>query len=114
MSCFDNKRYVLDDGIRTLAYLHKDSVASCKEIQKYCGKKDCDKKYYNKKDEVGSNVNEVISAVLNSLFFFTKRFHTHKKQKDATRQEHKQRKSHKDTTKQKHKNRKKRKTKIRE
>ena len=50
MSCFDNKRYVLDDGIRTLAYLHKDSVASCQEIQKYCGKKDCDKKYYNKKD----------------------------------------------------------------
>ena len=36
LSCFDDKRYVLDDGIRTLAYFHKDSVTSCKEIQKYC------------------------------------------------------------------------------
>ena len=32
LSCFDDKRYVLDDGIRTLAYFHKDSVTSCKEI----------------------------------------------------------------------------------
>ena len=24
LSCFDNKRYVLDDGIDTLAYFHKD------------------------------------------------------------------------------------------
>ena len=23
-SCFDDKRYVLDDGINTLAYFHKD------------------------------------------------------------------------------------------
>ena len=45
LSCFDDKRYVLDDGIYTLAYFHKDSVTSCKEI-----KKDCDKKYYNKED----------------------------------------------------------------
>ena len=44
-SCFDGKRYVLDDGFRMLAYFHKDSVTSCKEI-----KKDCDKKYYNKED----------------------------------------------------------------
>ena len=46
-----------------------------------------------------SNVNEVIRAVLNSLyfyycffFFFTKRFHTHQKHqkhKDATKQKHK-------------------------
>ena len=28
---------------------------------------------------VGININEVIRAVLNSLFFFTKRFGTHKK-----------------------------------
>ena len=35
LSCFD-KRYVLDDGTRTLGYFHKDSVASCKEIQKDC------------------------------------------------------------------------------
>ena len=34
LSCFDDKRYVLDDGICTLAYFHKDSVTSCKEIQK--------------------------------------------------------------------------------
>ena len=28
LSCFDNKRYVLDDGIYTLSYFHKDSVTS--------------------------------------------------------------------------------------
>ena len=39
LSCFDDKRYVLDDGIYTLAYFNKSSVTSCKEI-----KKDCDKK----------------------------------------------------------------------
>ena len=42
LSCFDRKRYVLNDGIYTLAYFHKDSVTSCKRI-----KKDCDKKYCN-------------------------------------------------------------------
>ena len=30
LSCFDDKRFVLDDGDNTLAYFHKD-----------CGKKDC-------------------------------------------------------------------------
>ena len=46
LSCFDDKRYVLDDGTYTLAYFHKDSVTSCKKIQKDCKeiKKDCDKK----------------------------------------------------------------------
>ena len=29
LSCFEDKRYVLDDGIYTLAYFHKDSVTSC-------------------------------------------------------------------------------------
>ena len=29
LSCFDDKRYVLDDEIRTLVYFHKDSVTSC-------------------------------------------------------------------------------------
>ena len=24
LSCFDDKRYILDDGISTLAYFHKD------------------------------------------------------------------------------------------
>ena len=47
LSCFDNKRYVLDDGIRTLAYFHKNSVTSCKEIEKDCNKEDCDKKDRN-------------------------------------------------------------------
>ena len=32
-SCFDDKRFVLDDGIHTLAYFHEDSVTSCKEIK---------------------------------------------------------------------------------
>ena len=29
LSCFDNKRYVLDDGIYTLSYFHKNNVKSC-------------------------------------------------------------------------------------
>ena len=29
LSCFDNKRYVLDDGIYALSYFHKSSVTSC-------------------------------------------------------------------------------------
>ena len=36
LSCFDDKRYVLDDRIHTLACFHKDGVTSCKEIGKYC------------------------------------------------------------------------------
>ena len=36
LSCFDDKRYMLVDGIRTLAYFHKDSVTNCKEIKKDC------------------------------------------------------------------------------
>ena len=28
LSCFDDKRYVLDDGIYTLCNFHKDSVTS--------------------------------------------------------------------------------------
>ena len=35
-SCFDDKRYVLDDWIRTSAYLHKDSATSYKETKKDC------------------------------------------------------------------------------
>ena len=42
LSCFDDKIYVLDDGICTLAYFHKDSAASCKEIQTGYNKEDCD------------------------------------------------------------------------
>ena len=29
LSCFDGKRYVLDDGIYTLSYFHKNSAKSC-------------------------------------------------------------------------------------
>ena len=29
LSCFDDKRYVLDDGIHTLAYFHKDCNKNC-------------------------------------------------------------------------------------
>ena len=55
LSCFDDKKYKLDDGIYTLAYFHKGSVTSCKEIKKDCDKKeeiekDCDKKDCDKKD----------------------------------------------------------------
>ena len=35
-SCFDDKKYVLDDGICTLAYFLKDGVTGCKEIKKDC------------------------------------------------------------------------------
>ena len=33
LSCFDDKRFVLDNGVNTLAYFHKD-----------CNKKDCNDK----------------------------------------------------------------------
>ena len=36
LSCFDDKRIVLDNEIRTFAYFHKDSVTSCKKIKKDC------------------------------------------------------------------------------
>ena len=48
LSCFDDKRYVLDYGIYTLVYFLKKSLTSCKEIKKDCDKKiamvekDCD------------------------------------------------------------------------
>ena len=44
LSCFDDKRCVLDDGTHTLAYFYKDSVTICEKI-----KKDCDKKKRLKK-----------------------------------------------------------------
>ena len=40
LSCFDDKRYVLDDGIHTLSCFQKGSVTSYKEIQKCCDKKE--------------------------------------------------------------------------
>ena len=38
LSCFDNKRFVLNDEIHTRAYFHKDSIISCKKIKKDCNK----------------------------------------------------------------------------
>ena len=35
LSCSDDKRIVLHDGINTLAYFHKDIVVSTDIIQKY-------------------------------------------------------------------------------
>ena len=34
LSCFDNKRYVLDDGICMLAYFHKNSATSCRDSER--------------------------------------------------------------------------------
>ena len=48
---------------------------------------------------VSSNINEVIRAVLNSLYFFTKGFRTHKKHQ----KHHQKHKKHKNATKQKYK-----------
>ena len=45
MSCFDDKKFALDEGICTLAYFHKDSVTTCKEIEKDCDKKILIKKF---------------------------------------------------------------------
>ena len=45
LPCFGDKRYVLDDGIRTLAYFYEDSVTSCnkkEETEKDFNKQDCD------------------------------------------------------------------------
>ena len=50
LSFFEDKRYVLDDEIHRLACFHKDSVTSCKEIQKVCDKKKRLKKDYDEKD----------------------------------------------------------------
>ena len=36
LSCFDDKRQVLDDGIHILAHYHKDSVTSCKKTIDDC------------------------------------------------------------------------------
>ena len=33
---FDDERQVLDDGVHTLAYFHKDSVTSCKKATDDC------------------------------------------------------------------------------
>ena len=51
LSCFDDKRFVLDDGVSTLVYFHKD-----------CSKKECDKNKNknnkNEKENENENKNE--------------------------------------------------------
>ena len=32
LSCFDDKKYVLHDGIYTLSYFHKNNVKSCNNL----------------------------------------------------------------------------------
>ena len=32
LSCFDDKRYVSDDGIHTLSYFYKNNVKSCNNL----------------------------------------------------------------------------------
>ena len=58
LSCFDDKRYVLDDEIHTLAYFHKDSVTSCEKIQKGCDEKEEIEKDYDKKEEIKKDDHE--------------------------------------------------------
>ena len=33
LSCFDDERYLLDDGIHNLSYFYKNSVKSCKNLK---------------------------------------------------------------------------------
>ena len=34
LSCFDDKRYVLDDRIHSVTYFHKNNVKSCNNLKK--------------------------------------------------------------------------------
>ena len=56
LSCFDDKRFILDDGIHTLAYFHRD-CSNKKDIitEKYC---DYDNDNDNKNDNDNENENE--------------------------------------------------------
>ena len=47
LSCFDDKRFVLDDGVHTLAYFYKD-----------WSKKECDKNKNKNKNNENENENE--------------------------------------------------------
>ena len=42
LSWFNDKKFILDNGIHRLAYFHKDSATNCKEIKKDCDKEDPD------------------------------------------------------------------------
>ena len=47
--CFGDKRYVLDDGIRTLAYFHKNSYKIVKRLKKVVIKNTVIKKMWQKR-----------------------------------------------------------------
>ena len=74
LSCFDVKRQVLDDGVHTLAYFHKDNVTSRKKLQKIVPIK---KVLANNKMNFSSIVNEVIRPGFFWVFFM-KTFYTQK------------------------------------
>ena len=58
LSCFDEKRQVLDDGFHTLAYFHKDSHELI--VKRLC---------QLKKKQLSSIVNEAIRTVYLFIFF---------------------------------------------
>ena len=64
LSCFDDIRFVLDDGIHTLAYF-------CKDLKNYFKKNRWVEGVY-----FSSIVNEVLRTTLNLLIFFTNIFFT--------------------------------------
>ena len=64
LSCFDDKRQVVDDGVHTLAYFHKDNATIYKKTKKIVPIK---KVLANNKMNFSSIVNEVIRAIY--LFF---------------------------------------------
>ena len=51
LSCFDDKRFVLDDGVHTLAYFHKD-------CNKKCDKNENENDNNNNHDDDNDNDNE--------------------------------------------------------
>ena len=80
LSCFDNKRYMLDDGIYTLSYFHKNSVTSFKKDYYYYYYYYCEIVEKIVVIEKDRNIDEVIRSVLNFLLFFFKiRFDKYKK-----------------------------------
>ena len=50
LSCFDDKRFILDDGIHTLAYFHRD----CSNKKDIITEKDCD--YDNDNENENENL----------------------------------------------------------
>ena len=63
LSCFDDKRFVLDDGVNTLAYFHKDSVTSCKKDCVDNNNNNNNNKDKNDNDNDNNNDNKTTVAV---------------------------------------------------